>query len=268
MDRKAIFGAVILSLSLALPLGAFGATAELLSSPFTYDFSVPGVLEESRTMNDSTSPYFWLSGGAKLVIEDGVGKTVKGPLTGDLWKGIYSKKDPIDTDGGLYPENVFAMITKSEWNNFTQEISFRIDKTNLTSSYNRDAYSGLFLLSRYKDEKNYYYAGLRMDGQAVIKKKVNGIFYTLGTVPVFGESKDYNKNTNANLLPLDQVMRLKLVTKDLDTSTELTLSVDSGTGKYVDILDVVDKTSIKGLTYAGIESDFMDVVFDDYILTR
>lgn len=267
MTKKLGFGALF-GLLVVLPSIAGASPALEVTSPFNYSFSTPGVLEESRLMGDSSSPYFWLASGAKLIVEDGVGKTIQGPLVSDNWKNIYAKKNAVDTDLGVYPQNSFRLLTRSEWHDFTEEVSFKINKTNLTDSYNRDAYSGFFLFSKFKNDNNYYYAGVRMDGQAVIKKKVNGVFYTLGSVQVFGETRAYNRDSNPNLLPQDKALRLRLVTKDLsDTSSELLLYVDRGDGIWLPVLDVTDKNALRGITYAGIESDFMDVVLDNYNLS-
>src|SRR3989344_3899525 len=40
-----------------------------------YTFNVPGILEETASEKESSSPYFWLSSGGKLMIADGVGRT-------------------------------------------------------------------------------------------------------------------------------------------------------------------------------------------------
>ena len=271
MDRKVrflgLFGLMTVLLS---PLYAQATETAIVSPPFVYDFSSPGLLEESLTMRDSTSPYFWLNGGAELIIEDGLGKTIQSDLPpNDPWRAIYAKKNPLDTEVGSKPQNVFRLITRSEWRNFSQVITFKIIKTNFSSSYNRDGYSGIFLLSQYKDESNYYYGGIRMDGQVVIKKKSNGVFYTLGAAQAFGSIIQFKRRNNMTLLPQDKQMRLKLETRELNqNSTELILSLEKDNGSLVTLLGVVDRNPMHGTAYAGIESDFMNVVLDDYAFSK
>ncbi len=252
--------AAVLSLALMSAIKAEAATTAVVSSPFLYNFNTDGVLVESRTIENSTSPYFWLTSGTNLIIEEGLGKTVQGPLA-----------------TGTYPQNNFTLITRSEWNNTSQEISFKLNNVNTVNTPNRDAYSGFFLLSRHKDMNNFYQTGVRMDGLAVVKKKIGGIYYTLGKAQVFGSQAAYNRNKNPNLIPTGVWMRMRSETKDMPNGdVSITLWVDKdASGIWTEVLTVTDKTGVygnsptlKNRAYAGIHSDYMDLSFDDYKLTE
>jgi hypothetical protein len=243
--------------------------ARAVSSPFLYTFNAAGVVHETGSMNESSSPYFWLNSGAKLIIKDGIGSTVLGALSSkDRWYTMYNKSSSVDTDGGKYPQNLFRLVTRSKWDNNAQEIKFNIASVNLTNTPNRDGYSGILLMSRYLDGDNLYYAGIRMDGKAIIKKKYKGTYYTLATKQVF--SGTYNKTSNPNLIPEDKWMRLKSAVKtQSDGSVDITLSLDRGNGVYETILSAKDTKANGGGTintegYVGVRTDYMDVLFDNY----
>jgi len=146
-----------------------------VTSPFFYNFNSNGILYESGSESTSTSPYFWLNSGAKLIIEGGNGKTIQNELlSNDYWRFNYLNSNPIDTDNGFHPQNIFRLFTRSNWFNFQQTLYFKIIKDQLSLSPNRQGYNGLILMSRYQNSNNLYYATLRVDGYAVIKKKIMG----------------------------------------------------------------------------------------------
>lgn len=252
-------------------------TARPVTSPFIYTFNSPGVLDESGSMNETWSPYFWLNSGGKFIIKNGVGETAQGPLpSSDYWRELYGKTNALDTGNGYYPQNLFRLITRSRWDNVIEQLRFKITHINLTDTPNRDGYSGVLLFSHYQDEYNLYYAGIRMDGTAVIKKKVGGVYYTLAQTPIWKNGRDYNKYTNPNLIPENRWMGLKLETKDnADGTVSLTLWLDqTDTGAWHQVLAVKDSQSstgaptVRGAAYAGIRTDYANVQFDQYRLTK
>ncbi len=256
----------------------YASEARPVTSPFLYNFSWNGILEEAGIMSESSSPYFWINSGAKLIIENGSGKTVQKSLSqGDRWQSLYKTANPLDTGEGYFPQNIFRLVTRSSWKNLREELRFKIAKINMTDTPNRNGYSGLLLFSRYKDSQNLYYAGIRMDGKATIKKKINGAYYTMAEAKVFSADSGYDKEANPNLIPGNKWMRIKMETKDLpDGSVSISLFLDkTDLGTYAQILSATDKPglyggtdTVKGPTYAGFRSDYMDLIFDDYKLTE
>ncbi len=243
------------------------------SSSLNYQFKVDGKLEEKGSMGLSSSPYFWLNSGGRLILEGGVGKTIQGKLgSTDYWRVLYGKNNALDTDGGYLPQNLFRLVTKNKWDNFEQSVKFNINKVNLTNTPNRGGYSGILLMTRYQDAANLYYAGVRMDGTSVIKKKYKGTYYTIASGPVFTSSTPYDRDTNPNLIPTSKWMGLKTsaVTAS-DGSVTVKLFIDrNNSGTWEQLLSVTDKPGtnggnpITGSAHAGIRTDYMDVSFDDY----
>ncbi len=223
----------------------------------------------------STSPYFWLNSGAKLIIENGIGKTIQGSLaSSDRWRLEYSAANPLDTGNGYFPQNLFRLVTKSTWDNIEQSVKFNINKVNLTDTPNRDGYSGVLLMSRYLNGDNLYYAGVRFDGTAVIKKKYKGQYYTLSSGAAFGSANLYDKLLNPNLIPTKQWMGLKsIVTTLADGAVRIELWIDKqNNGSWQRLLTATDAPGkngagvISGPAHAGIRTDYSDVLFDDYVI--
>ncbi|HWA64498.1 MAG TPA: hypothetical protein VG866_01390 [Candidatus Paceibacterota bacterium] len=246
-----------------------GVAPAEISSALIYTFNDDGVLNEAGSMNASSSAYWWLNSGGLLTIQNGVGRTVHGALPADdRWRKAYAKSNPTDTDDGIHPQNIFRLVTRSKWNNFSAHAYFMIDAYQNSDSPHRNESNGILLMSRYQDGDNLYYAGIRVDGMAVIKKKVSGVYYTLAEKPVFPGI--YNHDTGTNLIPDHRWIGLKcdIVTMD-NGSVKINLSLDDGwTGTWTLILEASDSGSlgpaITGKAYAGIRTDFMDVSFDDY----
>lgn len=269
--------AAALFLSFNFNTAVLASDARPVSSPFLYNFNSDGVLNETGNMNDSSSPYFWLNSGGMMLMKNGIGSTIEGALpTGQFWQVLYGKNNPLDTGNGYYPQNLFRLVTRSTWHNVQSEVAFKIDKVNLTDTPNRDGYSGILMMSRYTgDGQTLYYAGLRQDGTAVIKKKLNGIYYTVAQAKVFPGV--YDKTTNSNLIPANQWMKLRTTVQDqADGSVLINVYLDqNNNGSWVKVLsgsDVPGKFSgtpvISGSYYAGIRTDYMDVQFDNYRLTE
>lgn len=255
------------------PAGAI--EARIVPSRFLYDFHVNGTLDEIGSSDDSSSPYFWLNSGGRFLLKDGIGKTIQGDLPVlDKWRLAYALSNPRDTDNGAHPQNLLRLLTRSRWLNVRQTLSFRIAKLNLSDSPERDGWSGILLFSRYLDGANLYYLGLRQDGTAVIKKKLNGIYYTLAQAPAFPSSVPYNRDTNPNLIPGERWIKLRSVVKNVSpTSVKLQVFLDPQlTGNWQRLVEVTDDAGgtdgppILSDGYGGIRTDYMDMEFDDYII--
>lgn len=258
--------------------------AAAVPSPFSYDFKVRGTLLEAGAPDESSSPYWWLDSGAKMMIEDDVGKTVQGALPAlDRWRIRYSLSSGTDTENGYAPQNLFRLLTRSKWNNVRIESSFRIVRDNFTESQNRNASNGLLLMSHYKDGDNLYYAGIRVDGHAVIKKKINGTYYTMAEKQIF--PGEYVRENDINLLPHNEWIGLRSETKtdakgavtvalfmkrkDETAWTQLLTATDpprlaSSSGEAGDGEKYASTTPITGDYPVGIRTDFMDVEFDNF----
>ncbi|MCK5588982.1 MAG: hypothetical protein KAI16_01580 [Candidatus Pacebacteria bacterium] len=245
-----------------------------LNNLFEDTFDKGEILEETGNMEKSLSPHWWVNSGAFLIQENGIARTLFGALEEDSeWQIKYSngKRDiPEETDGGYYPQNIFRLITKSKWQNFRQEAYFKIVKYNLSNSKHRSESNGLLFFSRYKDQYNLYYAGIRVDGTAVIKKKINKEYYIISQGKIF--DGEFDKKINPNLLPINQWIGIRNEIKTVDRNkVEIKIFIDEKrTGNWELVLVAIDDgksyggEAILSEEYAGIRTDFMDVKFDNY----
>lgn len=244
-------------------------------SVLNYTFDKDSIVKEIWDMNKSSSPYWWVNSGAYMYLKGGVGMTVQGELPSDDVRRIsYQLANPGETDNGYHPQNIFRLVTRSKWKNFNQEAYFRITKLNFSSSTNRDASNGVLLFNRYQDGNSLYYAGIRVDGFAVIKKKINGVYYFLAYKPVYSNGTPYNRASNQNLIPTLKWIGLKTeVTTNADNTVSIKLFIDKDrTRNWILVAEAKDdgKTYGGGVIlnegYAGIRTDFMDVEFDNYLI--
>jgi hypothetical protein len=287
MFRKVLL--VVPALSAAL-IGGLVLTALVQNPPPEQDTSVPvatieesllytfnsdGILNETAASEPARSPYWWLDSGGELIIEDGVGKTIQGALRQeDPWYKEYAATNPTDTDGGKYPQNIFRLVSRSSWDNVRLEASFWVKRDNLVDSPNRNESNGLLLMSRYVDGDTLYYAGIRVDGTAVIKKKYKGVYYTMAQKKIF--SGTYDREDMPDLLPSDGWIRLRGETITLaDGSVRVELFMQDETPDHWTLLVSADDDSqyadtppIVGEYRVGIRTDFMDVYFDDVLMER
>jgi len=228
-------------------------------------------LKETGSMEESTSPGWWLNSGGYFYSKKKVGKTFQKmvPRT-NRWHERYRKSNARDTDNGSHPQNIFRLVTRSKWNNLSQEAYFRINRNNLSKSKYRNESNGLLLFNRYQDGNNLYYTGIRVDGKAVIKKKIKGKYYTMGQKRVY--KGKYNREDKPNLLPKHTWIGIKseVVTNSDDTVT-VKLYIDKNqSGNWQLVLESVDNNAkyggeaIKSAGYGGIRTDFMDVDMDNY----
>jgi hypothetical protein len=244
-------------------------------SSLLYTFNGTGTLEEAGSMGESTSPYFWLDSGGRLFIEGGVGATIEGDLPeDDKWRMLYAKSSATDTDDGAHPQNLFRLVTRSQWDDFTEEAGFFIVRDHLSESPNRNASNGLLLMSRYVDGSTLYYAGIRVDGTAVIKKKYHGTYYTMAEVKAFPGAYSGSRDTT-NLLPHGVWISLKSETvTEANGAVSVTLSLRLPGEAWRTLVSATDDGTygdtppILGPAYAGIRTDFMDVEFRHYLLSK
>src|SRR5437879_2401688 len=93
-------------------------------------FDIASGLEEAGSIGDSTSPNWWLNSGGRFTEGDSVGKTVQGELPAlDRWRLEYLVANPVDTDDGYHPQNIFRLVQRQLWTNLKQRVYFYIHKT-------------------------------------------------------------------------------------------------------------------------------------------
>jgi hypothetical protein len=235
-----------------------------------YSFNNDGILEEAPSITLSSSPYFWLDSGGQLSIREGVGTTIQGALPDNAkWRIYYNQTNPVDTDNGYFPQNIFRLVTRSTWQNSQAEAYFVINATNNTKSPNRNASNGLLIFSRYKDSENLYYTGIRVDGAAVIKKKLKGTYSDLAYIPgVFSGEYD-----GENLIPQNTWIGLRSEIKNLsDGTVQIRLYIDMDwKNTWHLIAEAIDRgqdgAPITDSGHSGIRTDFMDVSFENFHIT-
>jgi hypothetical protein len=192
------------------------------------------------------------------------------------WRKLYAKTNPRDTDDGYFPQNIFRLVNRYQWKNYSQEVYFNILKINLSQSEYRNGSNGVLLFNRYQDGDNLYYTGLRVDGHAVIKKKIKDKYYTLAEKKIFDNGNKFDREKNPSLLPLDKWIGIKGEVENIDSETvRLRLYVDQEqSGSWQLALEINDSKNKFGngpflkQGYAGIRTDFMDVKFKNYSLQR
>ncbi|MEO8581244.1 MAG: hypothetical protein ABI425_01550 [Patescibacteria group bacterium] len=217
------------------------------------------------------SSLWWVNSGGMVDGVNGICKTVQGSLpTNDKWRLLYSKNNPKDTDDGYHPQNMLRLVNLKLYKDFYQQVSFKINKINLSASDNRNQSNGVLLFNRYQDGNNLYYLGVRVDGHAIIKKKQNGIYFTLAEKQIFPGK--YDRNTNPNLLPLNTWLRIKSeLVNTTDSTVRIRFYLDTtSSGEWSQVFEYLDsKNSVTGIPilnagYGGIRSDFMDIEFKDF----
>lgn len=226
---------------------------------------------ESGEMETSRDENWWLNSGGVFYSEDGVGKTNQKKLPeNDFWRELYNKNNPRDTDNGYHPQNIFRLVTRNKWDNLRQEGYFRIVADNLSASQYRNASNGLLFFNRYQDGDNLYYTGIRVDGFAVIKKKIKGKYFTMAYERIFPGK--YDRKKNPNLLPHNAWIGLRSeVTNENEKTVLIKIFIDrERKGNWELVAEARDDgkkyggKAIMKAGYGGIRTDFMDVEFDDY----
>ncbi|MBI2098171.1 MAG: hypothetical protein HYT49_00710 [Candidatus Wildermuthbacteria bacterium] len=246
-----------------------GSSAKKLVLPQT------SLVQEAGSMEESSNEEWWVNSGAYIIKTEAGFKTIQDELSPfSRWRVRYFFSNAVDTDSGYHPQNIFRLVRKTMWENGDQTVYARIVKLHMSESPERDAWSGVFLFLRYKDQDNLYYAGLRQDGAAVIKKKIGGIYYTLAYTPFFYLGiTPYNRDSTPNLIPGMRWIGLRTVAKTEENgivSIRLLVQKEEKEG-WKTALEAVDDGKTYGgpaleKGYGGIRSDFMDVEFRDYMV--
>ena len=229
------------------------------------DGGAVGSLQETATMAESASERWWVNSGGIFDDQGSGGSTIKGELPSDnVWHQRYARSNPGDTDGGSHPQNIFRLLDRRTFQNPRQHLEFNVAGIHASGSPNRNDSNGVLLMQRYSPGgETLYYGGVRVDGQAVVKKKVGGDYSTLAIAPIFPGK--YNRQNNPNLIPTGRWIALDVSTRtNADGSVTIDVSVDGTL-----VLEAVDNGRIGGAPYrdpgfVGIRTDFMDVDFRNY----
>ncbi len=226
-------------------------------------------LEESGNAQTSSSPIWWVNSGGLITINGEVMSTIQGELPlASRWHQAYLASNPVDTDQGAHPQNIFRLVSRQTQLNYQQSVYFKINRMQQSASPNRNESNGVLLFNRYLDGNNLYYAGARVDGNLVIKKKQNGTYYTLAIKKYWPGA--YNHDTNPNLLPINKYLGLRTVVTNVAGGVKIQLYGDiSGTGQWELWLETTDSNSpISTAGFTGIRTDFMDAEFKNYTVTN
>lgn len=238
---------------------------------FTESFDTDFSVEENWPMSQSGSDDWWVTSGAFFEVASGTAHTFAGSLsTAHPWAVKYEQANARDTASGTRPQNIFRLVLKRTAEDVSQQVYARISYYENSDSIYRNASNGILLFNRFINESTLYYAGVRVDGQVVIKKKYDGTYYTLGVKKIFPGV--YNRDSANNLIPLNEWIGIKSeVTTDERGVVHLKLFTDVGrTGIWSLALDIIDdgekyNSVISDAGHGGIRTDFMDAEFDEYV---
>lgn len=231
------------------------------------------IINESNTMKSGKDVNWWLNSGGIMNVSQNEFSTNLGDLPeSSKWRKLYKKNNSRDTDSGYHPQNIFRLVTKDKWKNFSQSVYFYIEDDNLSKSSYRNESNGILLFNRYQDGDNLYYTGLRVDGDVIIKKKIEGKYYTMIEKGVLPKEKKYDRTKNPNLIPKQKWIGIKSEFTNSWTGTvEIKLYLDlEGNGNWKLFAEATDsgkkygKKTFSNEGYGGIRTDFMDVKFRDY----
>lgn len=226
-------------------------------------------LEEAPSGSESMDQCFWVDSGALFFVKNKIGSTIVGEIDKESrWKSLYKLSAGEYTDKGTHPQNIFRLINKKNVQDVREELLAYIENYHLSTSSNRDKSNGIFLLARYHDSQNLYLGGIRVDGNAVIKKKSNGVYQTLGIVS-YDNRHAYDRTSNPNILPVHTWIGIAVEVKnqkDHSTLIDLDLSFDQGTtwNRVLSVVDRVPEPQLYNAAATGIRSDFMDLYFKNY----
>ncbi len=226
------------------------------------------VVEETGSLEESPDPFWWLDSGAMVYWVEDRFFTIQGDLSSDSrWWREYAGSNPFDTDGGYHPQNLFRLITKKKWQDHQQETYFKVNQYWVSDTPSRNESNGVLLISRYVDDDNLYYAGLRVDGDVVIKKKRDGEYSVLAEKKIL--AGEYDRSYNPNILPLNKWMGLRLETINQENGDVLIIFYLDlfDRGDWQKALEAVDKRENNPLTeeaHSGIRTDFMDAEMKGY----
>jgi len=156
------------------------------AADFVYTFSGTGTLEEAGSMNESASPDFWLSSGATRLDVQRPRSDIAGRANRNPTRGACDTLNPTRKTRTA----AFIRRTSSGSSTVTRgRIRGRVSTSpsrRRTSAHRRPQRDQRHLpLHPLLDQNNLYDAGLRADGQLVIKKKIAGVYSTLAVAPLF-----------------------------------------------------------------------------------
>ena len=250
---------------------------------FQDNFDRQGILEEANPISNSSDQNWWVNSGGYLYLDNGTASTIQGRLPqNDTFRIGYALKETSDTDDGYRPQNIFRLVNRNIWaGNYTAEVYFKYSKynnmtTTTTIGKNLGPDNGVSLMINYQNGDNLYYVGLRADGFAGIKKKIDGEYSELqNPVKVFpGVYKQYD-----NLIPQDKWIGLRAVVEHRQNNSSIIMpgkdqiyialyideKGDGSSWKYVtSYLDQDSTTTIFKQGHTGIRTDFMDAQFKDF----
>ena len=228
------------------------------------------VIEEASFMNESKNETWWVNSGGGVRFENETGRTLQGErLLFNKERIKYFHQNPLETDGGEHPQNIFRLIRREKAFNVDQAVYVKIKKIHLSKDEHRNESNGVLLFSRYADGDNLYYAGIRVDGTAVVKRKKGGEYVTLDQVSIINST--YDRYLNSNLLPLNQWIGIKTSVRNRGGGVGISVFIDlNNTGKWRRVIEVIDRNEsrINQEGYSGLRTDFMDVEFRDYNFTK
>lgn len=230
--------------------------------------NLPRVLPETDTPERSPDPEWWLnSGGQFFFTSSGFGSTLHGSLPRYAWwRLLYAVSNPRDTDRGLYPQNLFRLISRRHYTDVQVATTVRISDIHLTDTPYRNESNGVLLMARYLDSDNLYYGGVRVDGHAVIKKKINGQYLTLAEEPLV-INRHYDRRREPSLLPYGQPFSFRFVADNTNAGVVLTLQLYDRERGWRTVLTALDDGEHgephRAAGAVGVRADFMDVIFDE-----
>lgn len=268
---RGLFAVLPLSILLLILSNSKHRTFQLLNTEVAQQDKVRA-LNEASGMDTSENDTWWLNSGGRVYFDKDIIRTIQGDLPDDdYWRLRYRDSNPTETDDGYHPQNIFRLVTRTQYEEPVQSMYFKINRYILSDDEHRASPNGVLIFQHYLDGDNLYYAGLRVDGQAVIKKKTKGVYYTMAYEPVFTES-EYDRDTNPNLLPTDTWLGIKTELQNLESgAVQIKLYMDKDkSGNWELVVEATDNGSLFGgapITesgYAGIRTDFMDVEFKGY----
>lgn len=240
------------------------------SGPHRETTGRPWLIRETGKMNESPDSNWWVNSGAQISRNGDTLSTIQGKLPDtDHFRMLYAISNPVDTDNGYRPQNILRLVTRAKYSNVVQQVFFNISHINASDSPNRNQSNGVLFFHRYQDGDNLYYAGIRVDGTAVLKKKFKGKYRTLKSVTVYPGA--YQRDRLPNLLPVNRWIGMKTEIEDT-TGHGVAVSLyinDNQLGLgWTRVLHAMDsciaEECITKAGYAGIRSDFMDVRFESY----
>lgn len=243
------------------------AAAALVGPTFTYHFTSQAVVNETATMATSSSPYFWVASGGQFIITN----VANIPNPDLLSAGIYlgaTIQGPSAATVTAYQQNDFRLIERFMRTNIMQEVHFNLRHINMAETPSRDADKGIFVYARYYDVSNHYYAGITLDGRAVIRIVTNGVMKTLASTPLYMADGGYDRDTNPNVIPGKKWIGLSTHADLVGGKMHLSLdvgSIDSGRwiwgAMFTSIVDSNPPVVLRGPCYGGIRSDYFDTAW-------